>query len=163
MSDKSDPPDDGYDDLPEALSRLDWRTIPKEQREILETVLHAQFEMIRSPLLPPRLLKEYDEAVPGLAAKLVEWTEAESNHRRSMEKHTFEVTRSFQVRGQWFGLAVSVFGLSLAALMVYFSTETEAAGPAAWVATVVAIVSVGGPFAARLLASRINRQSESRD
>jgi uncharacterized membrane protein len=163
VPDNSNPTDDGVDGLPDALSRLDWDAIPKEQREILQTVLHAQIETIRSPLLPPRLLKEYDEAVPGLATKLVEWTEAEANHRHQMERHAFEVTRAFQVRGQWFGLAVSVFGLSLSAFMVYFSAGTEAAGPAAWVATVVAIVSVGGPFAARLLASRINRQSDSNE
>lgn len=159
MSDKPDPPDDGSDVLPEVLSRVNWEAIPKEQREQLQTVLHAQFEMIRSPLLPPRLLKEYDEVVPGLAVKLVEWTEAESDHRRNMEKLAFDATRSLQGKGQWFGLTVSILGLCLAALIVLLS-------PTKWsalVAIVVAIVSVGGPFAARFLAARFNRQSESNE
>lgn len=162
MSPRPDPQEGGLDDaLPDILSQDDWKAIPKEQRDKLQTVFHAQFEMIRSPLLPPTILKDYDEAVPGLAAKLVEWTEAESNHRRQMEKQAFDVTQRFQVRGQLFALAVSSLGLILAASLMYLSADTKTATPAAWVATVIAIVSVGGPFAARLLASRIGRQTES--
>lgn len=160
MRDKSDQLGGESEGLPDALSRVDWEAIPKDQREILETVLHAQFEMIRSPLLPPRILQDYNDVVPGLAEKLIEWTESESSHRRKMEQRAFEVSVGFQSRGQWFGLIVSLFGLSVSGLIVYFSRDSEAAGPAAWVATVIAIVSIGGPFAARLLASRFNRQSE---
>lgn len=160
MSDKSDPPDDGSDVLPEVLSREVWEAIPKEKQEILQTALRMQFEMIRSPLLPPNLLKEYDEVLPGLAAKLVEWTEAESSHRRVMEKRAFDETRNLQAKGQWFGLTVSIFGLTMSALTIYLAPPGYAT-PAAWTATVIAIVSVGGPFAARLLAGRIGKQSDA--
>ncbi len=43
----------------------------------------AQFS---SPLPPPEVLASYDKAQPGLINKIIEMTEAESNHRRELEK-----------------------------------------------------------------------------
>lgn len=159
MPDESDLPEAGPDDLPDVLSQLDWQAIPERERQILQTVIHAKFEMIRSPLLPPTLLREYNDVVPGLAEKLVEWTETESEHRRSMEKKAFEETRKLQSRGQWFGGTVSIIGLCLAALIAYLSPTASSAT----VAVIIAIVSVGGPFAARLLASRFYKDRSSEE
>jgi uncharacterized membrane protein len=159
VPDKSNLPEADTDDLPDALSQLDWQAIPEREREILQTVIHAKFEMIRSPLLPPRLLREYNDVVPGLAQKLVEWTETESEHRRGMEKKAFEETRKLQSRGQWIGGAVSIIGLCFAALIGYLSPTASSAT----VAVIIAIVSVGGPFAARLLASRFYQEKSSEE
>jgi hypothetical protein len=69
-----DDDDEAKSRAPDILGQVNWEAVPERERELLQTVFQAQFELIRSPLLPPKILKEYDDAVPGLASKLVEWT-----------------------------------------------------------------------------------------
>jgi subtilisin family serine protease len=110
--------DDGLDDPPGQLDLLE----EEEQRSSAGLAVERRFEILQSPLLPPQILAQYGEVVEGLPARLVEWTERESQHRRIL------------VAGY-----VAVAGTGAGAPLV---------------AGVIAIVSVGGPFAARLLAER---------
>lgn len=48
-------------------------------------MMAAQSEEFSGPLPHPRTLAEYDEALPGLAERLVTAWEEESRHRRSIE------------------------------------------------------------------------------
>ena len=143
-----------FEVLSEIIDPSELQKLSSLSKRKLETlIVSAKFEMINSPLIPPALLKDYDSAVPGLASKLVQWTEEESNHRRAMEIRAFDEIKVLRVRGQTSGVVVAVFGIIASCIIGTFSAiyQSLAAGGAA---SVIAIVSVGGPFAARLLASR---------
>jgi uncharacterized membrane protein len=156
VSDDTDP-----DDLapPAVLTPEERDKIPPEVRpkvDALEALVREQhFEMIRSPLLPPDLLQRYDNVVPGLSAKLVKWTEDETEHRRSLERDSFNAARVFRLRGQTFGFTVSVVGLMVAGGVLAVTDSTYGMLGAG----IIAIVAVGGPFTARILAGRWGRSS----
>ncbi len=145
---------EGDDAIPPAITAEELDKIPDAGiRHKVEYLVQGRFEMIRSPLLPPEILARYGEVVPGLPEKLVRWTEEETAHRRSLEKSAFEERRSVRARGQLFGFCVAIIGVVSAALLAAYTNST--AGTTA--ASIIAIVSVGGPFAARLLAARFGK------
>lgn len=150
---------EGDGDVPEVLTSDDLDRIPPDLREKLSefSVTHA-FSMIQSPLLPPAMLKEYDDVVPGLAERLVSWTEAESNHRRALEIEGFNEVKGLRGRGQIFGVVTSLAGLLIAGVLGYAGARYESSA-ATVLGGIVAIVAVGGPFAARILAGRFGRNS----
>lgn len=144
------------------LEREVWDQTPEPERQML---LSRRLEVIQSPLLPPNVLKEYDTVVPGLAEKLISWTEQESQHRRNIEIQAFEDDKKTMFRGQLFGLVTSIFGLAISGAVGIFAA-VYGSFAAMSVAIVVAIVAVGGPFAARILANKwLSEQSaeERRD
>lgn len=132
---------------PEVISPEDWDRMTKDEKWTSVYV-----EGFQSPLLPPEILKRYGNVVPGLDKKLVEWSENETLHRRKLEIAAFEEARELRSRASILGPGVSVVGIVVSAVLSY-SNPTWAG---ATVACVIAIVSVGGPFAARLLANRWN-------
>ncbi|RMF36582.1 MAG: DUF2335 domain-containing protein [Alphaproteobacteria bacterium] len=144
------------------LSTEDLEKIPEEIREKVLVGAQQSIELIRSPLLPPEVLIRYNNAVPGLAAKLIEWTEAEQAHRRELEIRGFQEAERLRSRAQWGGWVVSTFGLTVAGTVASVSAVYGSVA-AATAAGVIAIVSVGGPFAARLLASRWQKESDERE
>ena len=97
-------------------------------------------------------------AIPGLSTKLIKWTEEETAHRRALEIRSFEEVQKLRVRGQYFGLAAAFVGLIVSGVIGTFAAVYNS--PAAAVtASIIAIVSVGGPFAARLFAKSWNEKS----
>ncbi|GEM_PF-4005050 len=134
------------------LSEDDLQHIPEEIRERILTY-SQRFEMIQSPLLPPKLLQEYDQVIPGLSEKLVEWTENETRHRHDLDNQSFNEVRSLRSRAQIFGFIVAITGL-LSAGAIGIAAALYSSSSAAVLGGVLAIVSVGGPFAARILAGR---------
>lgn len=131
--------------------------LPEDQREIIEQTI-SQFEMVRSPLLPPKILREYGEVVPGLEKKLVEWVESETKHRQMLEQASFDEAKSLRSRAQFSGPLVAVVSLLAAATIAIFSPT--AAGAAIAIAIVIVIAGVGGPFAARTLANKWNSRDD---
>lgn len=156
MSD-SEPSDDRPPSIftPEELQR-----IPEDIRTKAEIIIE-RYEHFRGPLPHPAVLAQYDKAMPGLSEKLVLWAEDETRHRRDMERSVFAEERRGRLWGQAGGALISVLGLVLASGLGVVAAIYNSAFAAA-VATVIAIVSVGGPFAARLLA-RGWRGGSSRD
>lgn len=154
MSDSdNDAPDP--DRLP--LSQDDWARIPSDLRpKIQKVTLEQRLEITQGPLPRPEVLADYDRALPGLAAKLVEWTENETRHRHRLEDKSFEDAKSLRSRAQVFGVVVSMIGLAVSGVVGVFSAINGSISGAT-AASVIAIVSVGGPFAARLLANAWNR------
>lgn len=128
-------------------------------RTKVEHMVEQRFEMIRSPLIPPEILARYGNVVPGLPEKIVQWTEDESQHRRILEKAAFEEARTLRSRAQLSGVGVAALGIVVAGLTAVFG---DSAG-SNFVAAVIAIVSVGGPFAARVLAGRMGGSNDSAD
>jgi uncharacterized membrane protein len=101
------------------------------------------------PLPPPQILNEYRNVHPDLVAKIIEWTEQQSSHRKSLELITTKRTQDRYDRGQWIAGSVAVGGLALAAITGIFGNP--------WVAAVIAVVAVGGPTAAIYLARTMGR------
>lgn len=152
MTDGTDPEDAD----PSVLTPEELERIPPEVRPKVEVLVREhRFEMIRSPLLPPDLLARYDNVVPGLSAKLVGWTEDETQHRRTLERASMHDARVYRLRGQAFGFTVSILGLLIAGGVLATTDSVYAMVGAG----VIAIVAVGGPFAARVLASRWGRSN----
>jgi uncharacterized membrane protein len=96
------------------------------------------------PLPPPALLSDYNKVVPGLVEKIVQWTGEQREHRMKLETLVTTGAESRMNRGQLIASGVAIVGLILAAL------EGIVGNP--YVATVIAIVCVGGPTAAVYLA-----------
>ena len=96
------------------------------------------------PLPPAMLLKEWEECYPGITKKLIEWTEQQASHRRALENS--EERRL--LRGQLFAGVVAFGGLCLATVCGIFGSPV--------VASIIAVVSVGGPTAAVLIAQSDN-------
>jgi hypothetical protein len=91
------------------------------------------------------MLAEYQEVLPDLPQRFVEWTETQAAHRRELECMRAEGLENRMNRGQWGALIVAVAGLGISGAVGIFGY---------WVASaVIAVVSVGGPTAAVILAS----------
>lgn len=147
---------------PQILSPEDLQRIPEDVRPKVELVVESYEAVFHGPLPPPAVLIQYGKAISGLPEKLVEWAEAETQHRRDMERRLFAEDRRGRLWGQASGVLISVLGLALASGLGVVSAVYSSAF-AAGVATVVAIVSVGGPFAARLLARGWNQRDAKKD
>lgn len=149
MAEESDTSDS---EVSKILESEDWESIPDQLKPKIEAfILAGKYESFHSPLLPPELLERYDLAIPGLSAKLVEWTEEETAHRRTLESRSFDEARALRFRGQLFGVVVACAGLISSGVVGAFAAAYNSPA-AAITAPITAIVSVGGPFAARLLA-----------
>lgn len=96
------------------------------------------------------MLEKYETTVPGLGEKIVKWTSDESQHRRDMEKTALDEHVQVTRRGQLAGFAIALVGLIVAGIVVSINPNWAVAS----VASVIAMVSVGGPLAARRLADR---------
>jgi len=110
------------------------------------------------PFPPPELLAEFDRVLPGTAQRLLDWTERQIDHRQGLEKQQVEGSERRMDRGQIFG-----FGVAFVALVV--AGEIATLGPPGWVtgltAMAVAVVGVGGPAVARMLARRFPMSQNS--
>ena len=150
--------EDGNQSEPEILPPEDWEKIPEDLRPKIQAFV-TEFEMFRSPLLPPEVMERYGKVVPGLDRKLVEWTEEESGHRRKMELQAFDEVKALRKNAQISGAITALFGIAVAGVVSIMSEGV--AGEVT--AGVIAIVSVGGPFAARILASRWQNREPSQE
>jgi uncharacterized membrane protein len=98
------------------------------------------------PLPPPELMRAYENTIPGLGMKLVQWTEAQADHRRSIELLILEGVERRKHRGQLSVLIASLLGLSVTGIVALYGNPAAAA--------VIGIVAVGGPVATVWLARR---------
>jgi uncharacterized membrane protein len=99
-------------------------------------------------MFPPAfILTEYKSEFPEIVSKIIEWTEKQTDHRQRLERDDFEADKRRKDRSQIGALAVALTGLLLSALVGTWGNG--------WVAGVIAIVAMGGPTAAIVLASRM--------
>lgn len=85
---------------------------------------------ISSPYPPPKLLEQYDRVIPGFAAKIIDKIDDETNHRREMERASFQEATSdrrdahmLACRGPIFALAVTVTGFAVTSLAVIYNRQ----------------------------------------
>lgn len=133
--------------------------LPEEDRTLLIESLVVENHSFRSPLLPPEIMRQYGEVLPGLSEKLVEWTEEESKHRRRLEELAFEEAQLLRRRAQIAGPLVAIVSLAIAGLIGVLNPTAFGAA----ISAVVVIAGVGGPFAARLLANRWNSDVSAKE
>jgi uncharacterized membrane protein len=110
---------------------------PSDPRVIGALLLGARYA---GPIPPPSMLKEYNEAVPGLGERIISWVEKQSDHRRELERVRTRGAEERMKRGQMLAAVVAVVGLIGSGVAAVFSNP--------WAAGIIAIVSVGGPTAA---------------
>ncbi|HEX4045017.1 MAG TPA: DUF2335 domain-containing protein [Gammaproteobacteria bacterium] len=70
-----------------------------DQRQGVRKHSQTFIAQISSPLPPPEMLMSYERAQPGLINKIIEMTEAESTHRRELEKDKLQAEISNLQRG----------------------------------------------------------------
>jgi uncharacterized membrane protein len=106
------------------------------------------------PLPPPALLSEYDRAFPGLVGKIIEWTESQRSHRLKLEKQVTDGAERRMDRGQFIAGATALCGLGMATICGIIGNP--------FVACTIAIVAIGGPAAAIVLAARSEKTQSSK-
>jgi uncharacterized membrane protein len=103
----SDPPPDGVVPLPvrraESVLRVAAGTLLFPVSARAPTPARRGLAM-EGPLPLPETMREYDEMVPGLALRIVEWAEHEAEHRRRMERSLLRLSWG----GLWCALAVAL-------------------------------------------------------
>ena len=88
----------------------------ERQRAVLSIAMRV--EAIASPYLPPSYLREYEQLVPGSAAKTFELVEKQSTHRQELESSVVHGNERRADRGQWLGLAVALSFLAAATVLI---------------------------------------------
>ena len=127
---------------PEAEGRLrDIGVDPNDPRFRFAVLIGTAFA---GPIPPPSMLLEYRAVHPDLPAKIIQWSEIQRDHRVAMEKTAADGAESRMNRGQIFAFCVACPGLCLSAVAGIAGSPI--------VGSVIAIVSIGGPTAAFVLA-----------
>jgi hypothetical protein len=96
------------------------------------------------------MLRAYDEYSPGMGSDVVEWTKDQTRHRQGLERQRTDGSENRLNISQKFALCVAIFGITAAAAISYWSTI---------VAVVIALVAVGGPSTASILARRMDTKA----
>ncbi len=100
-----------------------------------------------SHALPPAMmLEEWEQLYPGITKKFVGWLDQQTKHRQAIEKERAARAENRADRGQIITGIAMALGLIGATVVGIWGS---------WIASVaLAIVCVGGPAAATILASR---------
>ena len=101
-------------------------------------------------VLPPaEHVAPWEELYPGISNKIVEWTEEQAAHRRSLERLRVERAEARMDRGQLTAVSVAISGLILAAIVGIWGSSLAA--------IFIALFAVGGPTAALAIAMRLKK------
>ena len=130
---------------PEAIEAL--RVVGIDTPEKTAAVLAISASVSRSPFPSPDMLHAYDDYKLGMGLEVVEWLKDQTRHRQGLERDRADFSERRLDRSQVFAFAIGMAGLVIAAVASYWST---------FVAAVIAIVAVGGPSAASILARLID-------
>lgn len=159
-----DPPNDNPPPLDQNKSKSDLVETPTESqfinaiREILgelgineddpraKIVLTEVQTLVsyRGPIPPPHMLADYDEIYPGLATRIITAWDEQRAHRQRLESQTVSGSETRMDRSQHNALIVSLVGLLIAGAVGIWGSWVAAA--------IIALVAVGGPSAATVLA-----------
>jgi uncharacterized membrane protein len=80
----------------------------REELRFPAPAIHREVEAFLGPIPRPEILREYDRVLPGLAERIVTWTEHEAHHRRTVERSLVQLS--------WGGLWVA-FVLALGTIL----------------------------------------------
>ncbi|HEX5870033.1 MAG TPA: DUF2335 domain-containing protein [Longimicrobium sp.] len=72
---------------------MDRSEAPLRGEELVaRPVLHAAVEAFSGPIPEPEVLRDYEHVLPGLAERIVRWTEDEAHHRRTVERSLVQLS-----------------------------------------------------------------------
>ena len=142
-----DPPESGALEALPPKVREAIETLPEEARSVV--VAHASVQH-SGPLPHPRLVREYDEIVPGAGERLLKMVEKQEDHRIDWESKALEYAARDKRRGHWLGACVTVIGL-LGAIALAVADKV----------VVGVALGIGSPLAA-LVANRLFAMREEK-
>ena len=119
-----------------------------EIQAVVTTLLHES--KFSGPLPPASMLAEYDAVRPGLAQEIIGWAQQQQAHRRGLELMAFRGSESRMNRAQVFALVVALASLAAGLGAAYFGANS--------VAMAFALVGIGGPSTATVLARILDRR-----
>ena len=94
--------------------------VPESKIGEIVSVLQVAQVSFSGPLPPPGMLKEYDDAAPGCADRIVQMAEEYQKRRLDIAKNRQDARNTLLLRGQAFSFAIAVSaligGCALAAL-----------------------------------------------
>lgn len=93
----------------------------------------------QAPILPPEILKKYDEVVPNGSTRLFEQFESEAKHRREMESTSLRYQGRDLQQGKWNALLFGFGVLSVMAFAIWKDTGWVAAVLGGGLLTVIAV------------------------
>ena len=70
------------------------------------------------PLPPPQVIQGYDQALPGLADRVVTMAEEEARHRREIERERLKRDSKLELRGQVFGFSIAIISFVVAGILI---------------------------------------------
>lgn len=120
---------------------------PDEQHPAAISIRASAAASFSGPLPPPRLLKEYEEASPGSADRIIRMAETEETHRQAIETRALEATIADVEKDRSLSRLSLIFGALLVALVVAAGCVVAIAGHPTQgmilcAATVVSLASV---------------------
>lgn len=129
----------------------DGRPDPEDRISVTQiSTLLANVSMSRSPYPSAEMLAEYERFQPGFADRIIDKIDKQTEHRQTLEMLGAQGDERRKNLGQWFGFITAVLGILAAALLSFFSNG--------WIVpTVIALVAVGGPPTASVLARALDR------
>ena len=140
------PPNDIVRLPPEAVTRIARAGVDPNDPRIQSVIAIAT--AYGGPIPSPEMLNAYRSVHPDLPEKIVQWTEVQMAHRHALENASAHGSERRMNMGQVFTFAGAIIGLTLAA-------GVGVAGNTV-VGSVIAIVAVGGPTAAFILARTLD-------
>ncbi len=115
--------------------------------------------MYQGPWPPAPILAEYERLFPGWGTRMLELTEKQVSHRHELERKQLDRSERRMDTGQLFSFIVAGFSVLGTAVIVVL-------GPAAWhtaiAAVGLAVVGVGGPAVARIMATKFRWPSSNK-
>jgi uncharacterized membrane protein len=133
---------------PTGLSPTELATSAVTQQLIFNAAFTQQ--QSNGPIPPPEMLRQYDAALPGLAARIVEMAEAEAAHRRQIETKTVDTQVSDLARFRQNELLGQVFGLAIGVVALTCATYAAVNG-AQWAGSIIGSAGVTGLVTAFIL------------
>jgi uncharacterized membrane protein len=106
------------------------------QGEMFPGAIAVTAESFAGPLPPPVLLGEYEEALPGLAERIVSMAENEGSHRRGIECRLIRLTEM----GLPTGFILSLVAMGGGMLLVWAGKGLEGLAPL--ILSIVGIVTI---------------------
>jgi uncharacterized membrane protein len=130
---------------PEAVEVL--RKAGIDSPEKAAAVITVAASVSRSPYPSPEMLRAYEDFRPGMADQVLQQVHEQRKHRQNLEKLRTKGSERRMNHAQRNSLIIAILSIFLAAGAAYYSTI---------VAGVIAVVGVGGPSAATILARYID-------
>ncbi len=84
---------------------------PKKTAKVL-SIVQQSISLKRSPIPFPDDLEKYEKILPGIAEKIIGWTQTQHDHRILIEKKVITHQVRESTTGQWMGFIIALVCIS---------------------------------------------------